>query len=208
MSFIQWLLGKPSLSRSAQATQKSTPHPSGEKPPVSVAKPDNVPRYKFKVLSQDRRGNSFVVLVDLTHVNGDGMASISEIEALIVQSAARRHDIAVSAVYWRCNELQALSRSAQTSGGAMPIAKPVSVPSPAPVASVHLSGKEPIHADEITAFQRALLGASALGSAANAQGATRSHAAASLSKDFEDTQMSEEAASFPALSSTQYGELR
>lgn len=167
-------------------------------------------RYKFKVLSQDRRGNSFVVLVDLTHVNGDGMASISEIEALIVQSAARRHDIAVSAVYWRCNELQALSRSAQTSGGAMPIAKPVSVPSPAstPVASVHLAGKEPIHADEITAFQRALLGASALGSAANAQGATHSHAAASLSKDFEDTQTSEEAASFPALSSTQYGELR
>ena len=240
MSFINWLLGKPSLSRSAQATQKPIPHPSGEKPPVSVAKPDNVPhessfsamrharrellfrairdamtqagvlsfRYKFKVLSQDRRGNSFVVLVDLTHVNGDGMASISEIEALIVQSAARRHDIAVSAVYWRCNELQALSRFAQTSGGTMAIARPLAVPSPAPVASVHLAGKKPIHADEITAFQRALLGASALGSAANAQGAIHAHAVASLFTDFEDTQTSEEAASFPALSSTQYGELR
>ena len=179
-------------------------------------------RYKFKVLSQDRRGNSFVVLIDLTHVNGDGMASISEMEAIIVQSAVKRYDIAVTAVYWRFNELEAVSRTVHVPGGT------TQTPRPAPAASSALTAKasaaparqptsgtaqEPIQLEEITAFQRALLSAAAQGRAtAVAQGSTPPRAAAALSvepRDFEDTQTTaEEAASFPALSSTQYGDLR
>ena len=97
-------------------------------------------RYKFKVLSQDRRGNSFVALMDLTQVNGDGMASVSEMEALIVQSAAKRYDIAVSAVYWRFNEMEAVAvnRSiADAVSSVTPIARPARAASsiPAPTAT-------------------------------------------------------------------------
>lgn len=179
-------------------------------------------RYKFKVLSQDRRGNSFVVLIDLTHVNGDGMASISEMEALIVQSAAKRYDIAVSAVYWRFHEMEAVTRTAYVAGGATPMARLVPAASSPQAARTSAApvrqpasgtDQEPIQPEEITAFQRALLSAAAQVKApAAVKGGALPRGAAALPaapRDFEDTQtMTEEAASFPALSSTQYGDLR
>lgn len=180
-------------------------------------------RYKFKVLSQDRRGNSFVVLIDLTHVNGDGMPSISEMEALIVQSAAKRYDIAVSAVYWRFHEMEAVvSRTAHAVGGATPMARPV--PAGNSLAAARASAalarqpasdtvEEPIQLEEITAFQRALLSAEAQARTTPvAQQSEFPRAAAALPaepKYFEETHTAAlEAASFPALSSTQYGDLR
>ena len=179
-------------------------------------------RYKFKVLSQDRRGNGFVILIDLTHVNGDGIASIGEMEALIVQSAAKRYDIAVSAVYWRFNEMEAVNRTVHVAGGIMPTPRPTTAANSALTAkesaaparqSANDTAQDPIKLEEINAFQRALLSAPAKGRVtAVAQESMPPLAAASLPtelRDFEDTQtIAEEVISFPVLSSTQYGDLR
>ena len=60
--------------------------------------------YKFKVLSLDARGRQFLIMVDLSRDYGSETARLAEIEALIAQHAKSRHDILVSAVYWRMNE--------------------------------------------------------------------------------------------------------
>lgn len=60
--------------------------------------------YKFKVLSLDQRGSQFLVMMDLAREFGGDTARLSEIEALIAQTAKSRYDIAVTAVYWRSNE--------------------------------------------------------------------------------------------------------
>src|SRR3954465_13526123 len=60
--------------------------------------------YKFKVLSLDGRGRQFLVMVDLARNQGAETSRLAEIEALIAQAAKSRHDIVVTAVYWRLNE--------------------------------------------------------------------------------------------------------
>src|SRR6059058_2315413 len=60
--------------------------------------------YKFKVLSLDGRGRQFLVMVDLARDHGGETSRLAEIEALIAQGAKSRHDIVVTAVYWRLNE--------------------------------------------------------------------------------------------------------
>ena len=60
--------------------------------------------YKFKVLSLDPRGRQFMVMVDLAQGASGDTNRLSEIEAMVAQSAKARYDIAVSAVYWRANE--------------------------------------------------------------------------------------------------------
>lgn len=60
--------------------------------------------YKFKVLSLDARGRQFLVMVDLAQGAGGETTQLAEIEAMIAQSAKYRHDILVTAVYWRSNE--------------------------------------------------------------------------------------------------------
>ncbi len=60
--------------------------------------------YKFKVLSLDARGRQFLVMVDLSRDYVSETSRLAEIEALIAQGAKSRHDILVSAVYWRMNE--------------------------------------------------------------------------------------------------------
>ena len=60
--------------------------------------------YKFKVLSLDARGRQFLVMVDLARDHGGETARLAEIEASIAQGAKSRHDILVTAVYWRMNE--------------------------------------------------------------------------------------------------------
>ncbi len=57
--------------------------------------------YKFKVLSLDRRGRQFVVMVDLAREFGSDIDQQSMVETIIAQSAKARHDIEVTAVYWR-----------------------------------------------------------------------------------------------------------
>ena len=60
--------------------------------------------YKFKVLSLDQRGRQFLVMMDLAREYGGETVRLSEIEALIAQTAKTRYDIVVTAVYWRIND--------------------------------------------------------------------------------------------------------
>lgn len=228
--------------------------------------------YKFKVLSLDQRGRQFLVMMDLAREYGGETVRLSEIEALIAQTAKTRYDILVTAVYWRINDhvavgipqkgvapqgasLQAappLARrplpttAAAPAPGAAP-ARPVapvpaavpaaatpSAPRPAvaaPVAAAPASAPaapaavpaaaprpapryEPIEADEVAAFKRAL--ASAAGGAAAAPAAAARPGVpvrsgpllpAAQPTGFEDTEMPGSDSPAPDLSSTQYGEL-
>lgn len=60
--------------------------------------------YKFKVLSLDPRGQQFLVMVDLAQGAAGETHRLAEIEAMVAQSAKSRHDILVTAVYWRSND--------------------------------------------------------------------------------------------------------
>ncbi len=60
--------------------------------------------YKFKVLSLDSRGRQYLIMMDLARQYVGETARLAEIEGLIAQHAKTRHDILVTAVYWRINE--------------------------------------------------------------------------------------------------------
>lgn len=60
--------------------------------------------YKFKVLSLDAQGQQYLVMVDLAHGVMADMARLADVEAHIAHGAKARHDILVTAVYWRDNE--------------------------------------------------------------------------------------------------------
>lgn len=231
--------------------------------------------YKFKVLSLDQRGRQFLVMMDLAREYGGETVRLSEIEALIAQTAKTRYDILVTAVYWRINDHVAVGipqKGVAPQGAALPVppapvaaaplrkppvaapapvvapANPIfpiaSAPAPAPTAAPVAAAPqrpapplvaaapsrppvaapvgeprpaprfEPIEADEVAAFKRAL---------ANAAGATAAPAAAAKPgvpvrsgpllppaqpTGFEDTEMPGADSPSPDLSSTQYGELR
>ncbi len=60
--------------------------------------------YKFKVLSLDPRGRQYMIMMDLAHEFAGDTGWLAEVEAMIAQSAKARHDIFVTAVYWRVKE--------------------------------------------------------------------------------------------------------
>ena len=215
--------------------------------------------YKFKVLSLDQRGRQFLVMMDLAREYGGETVRLSEIEALIAQTAKTRYDILVTAVYWRINDhvavgipqkgvapqgasLQAAPAvarrpapvaAAPRAAGSAPAATapapllpaapanpllqpaagapaaPVTAPAAAPRAAPRY---EPIEADEVAAFKRALASAAAGAPSAPPAGAKPGVAVRSgpllppASTGFEDTEMPG-AERGQDLSSTQYGEL-
>ncbi|BEP94298.1 hypothetical protein GmRootA79_26820 [Acidovorax sp. A79] len=224
--------------------------------------------YKFKVLSLDQRGRQFLVMMDLAREYGGETVRLSEIEALIAQTAKTRYDILVTAVYWRINDhvavgipqkgvapqgasLQAappLARRPLPAGaapapvGAAPVrpAAPVVPPAgaaaapaaaalrpaaaapqvPPPVVAAAAAPRpapryEPIEADEVAAFKRAL--ATAAGASAVAVPAAAAKPGVPVRSGpllppaqptgFEDTEMPGADSPAPDLSSTQYGEL-
>ena len=224
--------------------------------------------YKFKVLSLDQRGRQFLVMMDLAREYGGETVRLSEIEALIAQTAKTRHDILVTAVYWRINDhvavgipqkgvapqgasLQAATTlprrpapvfapapapvAAPTRPAAplpavaatpapvpvrTPLVPPVAAPAAAPVPATPAAAPrpaprfDPIEADEVAAFKRAL--ASAAGGAAVAGAAAAKPGVPVRSgpilppaqpTGFEDTEMPGADGPSPDLSSTQYGEL-
>lgn len=166
--------------------------------------------YKFKVLSLDARGRQFLVMMDVALEFGNDAARLSEIEALIAQGAKARHDILVTAVYWRINEyvavgapqkanLAALNKLAAASG-APPRPARTTRPAPLTPSNPH----DPIDDSEVAAFKRALAsGMSAPDSAAAADKPGKSYA---LLNGYEDTEMAEDDDP-QALSGTQYGGL-
>ena len=66
-------------------------------------------RYKFKVLSLDTHGRQFLVMVDLLDARAVPSERFSVIEQLIISHAAQQHGMYVKSVYWRVNEVQAVS---------------------------------------------------------------------------------------------------
>ncbi|HSI54036.1 MAG: hypothetical protein ACAH21_03580 [Ramlibacter sp.] len=139
--------------------------------------------YKFKVLSLDGRGRQFLVMVDLSRDSGSETGRLAEIEAMIAQGAKARHDILVTAVYWRSNEHVAVgdpvqARTRSTDSHPMPLeSQPAvleSAPAPlAPVAQVPVQRRggthfDPIQADEVSAFKQALAAGTAKPAAAAA----------------------------------------
>jgi len=156
--------------------------------------------YQFKVLSLDQQGNDFLVMIDLTSVAGDTVPRTAEMAALIGQSAKVRYDIMVFAVYWRLNEVAAASRIIPVPAAALGLPVQSARREPVP--------QEPIQADEVAAFQRALLAASAHGPSVALGKNIKVSSGLKFSAphgDFEDTEVGK-SASYPALSNTQYGD--
>lgn len=180
--------------------------------------------YKFKVLSLDSHGRQFLVMVDLAYGGGADTNRLAEIEAMVAQTAKSRHDILVTAVYWRANDHVAVGDPAHAPQRP-PISRPAplmpEVSRPAPLkaevsrpaepqpASAAASNRvEPLQRDEIDAFKRALAagvrGEQAL--AAASKGGHADRQSYTLLTGFEDTEMVDGGQG--DLSGTQYGALR
>jgi hypothetical protein len=97
--------------------------------------------YKFKVLSLDSKGRQYLIMVDLAEQNLRNSQLLVGVEKHIGKIAKARHDLLVTAVYWRVNEHLSAKEVAQ------------------PVAQAHGGNKrrfEPLEVSEIEAFKRAL----------------------------------------------------
>lgn len=176
--------------------------------------------YKFKVLSLDSKGRQYLVMMDLAPLQPEDVARLSTIEHLIAQTARARHDILVTAVYWRISEQVSTQLP---NSQPMPLQFADSTPaglrsSPAPLAaaavgvvSSRVSAAEPLHPDEMAAFHQALAAASrpvapqAQGNAPLAETVkTGPLPSSSRPSGFADTEMDDRAV---PLSATQYGDL-
>lgn len=169
--------------------------------------------YKFKVLSLDPRGQQYLVMMDLANQSAGDTNRLAEIEALIAQGAKVRHNIEVTAVYWRVNEhvTTGLSkpRVAQPSAAAVTPTRPLPVTAAAPrPVSARAPQFEPLQADEVEAFKRALSTASRpapLAPAGTLIKSGRRNPAPPV--EFEDTELVEGEERVSPLSGTQYGDL-
>jgi hypothetical protein len=159
--------------------------------------------YKFKVLSLDQRGRQFLVMMDLSRELGSEASRWSEIEVLIAQAAKARYDILVTAVYWRTSDHVVVGN---------PQKRPALAPTPAPARQPAMAGSrfEPIEAEEVAAFKRALNAGGTAAAAAAAGEVVRSGPRAAPLTGFEDTEMPDQEpdAPTPGLSTTQYGDLK
>ena len=100
-------------------------------------------QYKFKVLSLDSKGREYLVMVDLPRDTPNESGHLAEIERQIARNAKSRHDIVVTAVYWRVAEQVAVDVAA--------------VVDPAHQATTASAPRyEPLQADEVAAFKKAL----------------------------------------------------
>lgn len=178
--------------------------------------------FKFKVLALDERGRQFLVMVDLAPQLGGDTSRLSKIESQIIQTAKARYDLVITAVYWRTNDHVAMGLPKTTATPAVfaaaPKAAPVSAAAPLPEraaepalgAPAKASGRfEPIQADEVEAFKRALA-AAGQGNSAPTGEIVRSGPRSKPPSDsgFDDTEMQPPDHRPDALSATQYGELR
>jgi hypothetical protein len=161
--------------------------------------------YKFKVLSLDSRGRQYLIMMDMARPNVSDPQRLSDIEIHIAKVAKSRHDILVTAVYWRVNE--------HVTTGLAHSANPVVIPSgpaalPAAVAPAVVtpaaSRYEPLQPDEVAAFKQALA-SNPSPSALSAPGEiVRSGRRNPSPPVFQDTELDDRNS---PLSGTQYGEL-
>lgn len=168
--------------------------------------------YKFKVLSLDPRGQQYLVMMDLANQSAGDTNRLAEIEALIAQGAKVRHNIEVTAVYWRVNEhvTTGLTRpraSSPSVARVTPATPPPTAPGPKPAGS-RMPQFEPLQADEVEAFKRALSTASRpvpLAPSGTLVKSGRRNPAPPV--EFEDTELVEGEDRASPLSGTQYGDL-
>jgi hypothetical protein len=159
--------------------------------------------YKFKVLSLDSRGRQYLIMMDLARQYMGDPARLAEVETVIAQNAKSRHDILVTAVYWRVNEHVTAGVTARMAATPAPAAH-TPAPKPAPVAPA-LTGYEPLHPEEVAAFKQALAAAAPpkqLVAPGEIIHSGRRNPAPMPS--FEDTEMDDRPS---PLSGTQYGDL-
>ena len=186
--------------------------------------------YKFKVLSIDGDGLQYLVMIDLGRDAQAHPSQFPEIEALIAQSAKARHEILVSAVYWRLSEHVSVGRATGVHLARGPESQPMPDSQPAPMHSgpaplaapvapaVRGPAYEPIQPDEVVAFKRALMAGSSRPAPLTATpDAARGAYVAEVGADgqrsytlltgYEETELPDDPKA-PVLSGTQYGELR
>lgn len=156
--------------------------------------------YKFKVLSLDSRGRQYLIMMDIDRRYAADTGRLAEIEGLVAHNAKSRHDILVTAVYWRVNETV-------TAGLTRASAPAPTNAAPAPSNSAGAKPRyEPLHADEVAAFKQALASASPTPTPVVpgqvVHSGRRNPAPLPV---FEDTQIDDYRS---PLSGTQYGDLR
>lgn len=146
--------------------------------------------YKFKVLSLDSRGRQYLIMVDLAECNVRDSKLLLGIESHIGKIAKNRHDLLVTAMYWRINE--------QLSANEQPL------PAHSHTLARPAARFEPLQPSEIEAFKRALSSApSALALSAPGE-IIKSAKRNPTPVRFSDAELNERL--FP-LGPTQYGEL-
>lgn len=179
--------------------------------------------YKFKVLSLDTLGRQFLIMMDLVGDKCLRPDQLSDIEHLIGSTAAQRHQLLVTAVYWRQTEPVVPVEMVQA---AVPVAAPAVVVAPVSAAAARHDvaaptprgrggekkpGFEPIGQDEVLAFKKAIQSQQPAPAekASLAVGETRVSGLrnSAAMTGFEDTQLLEPDDVASPLSSTQFGDL-
>ena len=149
--------------------------------------------FKFKVLCLNKQASNYLVMIDLSGVTTDSAFRPAETEARMLQRAMKRHNISISAVYWRLNAMAAISKVPERSASHCDD-------------SIGRVQPEETRASHNTLF--AVVTPAAMESAARQTDMKlRSGLRASRHlHDFEETEVTS-SGSYPALSATQYGEL-
>lgn len=170
--------------------------------------------YKFKVLSLDAAGRQYLVMMDLTDKVASDTAGLAEIESLMVQAAKMRHDILVTAVYWRVNDhvTNGLPPSQPIHMSQMPgqatESKVASQPEVPMMAHKQMHRYKSLQQDEVAAFKRALASASTpMPLSVSGKTVTSGRRNPAPFEEFEDTQMVDPDERASPLGVTQYGDL-
>ena len=163
--------------------------------------------YKFKVLSLDSRGRQYLIMMDMARQYAGDTARLAEIEGLIAQHAKTRHDILVTAVYWRINEHVTAGLSRVSAPTVTPIRPPVAnkPPDAAQAGAPAKPAYEPLHPEEVVAFKQALASVAAPGPlSAPGEILKSGRRNPAPPPTFDDTEFDDRPS---PLSGTQYGEL-
>lgn len=170
--------------------------------------------YKFKVLSLDTRGLQYMIMMDLVNQSAGDSRRLAEIEAMMAQAAKARHEILITAVYWRVTELvttglspnQAVSEDESAKKG-QELRAPQSTHTSAP-SVIKATAYEPLQQDEVDAFKLALAGAaSTTPHVEPGRLVTSGRRNPAPPEEFEDTQIVPSNDRISPLSVTQYGDL-
>lgn len=162
--------------------------------------------YKFKVLSLDAHGREYLVMMDLSNQNAGNDARLSDIEAMMIQTAKLRHDLLVSAVYWRVHAPVTTNPTPPPHAAALQADRSPAVRSPA---AGQAPRHAPLQANEIAAFKQARARtAPATPRPGPVDVLTPRRRNPKLPADFEDTQLVGPDEGVTPLSGTQYGDLR